>query len=167
MPCGLAARDSTRTEAGFPLYGQELEGDHRISPIEAGYGSFVRFHKPFFIGRRPLLDHHLKAERSVVRVKMLAKGIRAVRPSFPVFNLEGENIGSVTSSVLVEGLQHGLALIDKGYNIEGDKIAISLLPPEKTKDYSEDREKGKDYEEAEILPRFMNEEEKGLTPKKM
>jgi glycine cleavage system T protein len=74
-PCGLGARDSTRTEAGFPLYGNELAGEHDIDPVEAGYGSFVRFHKPFFIGRKPLFERHIKLTRAVVRFNMLSKGM--------------------------------------------------------------------------------------------
>jgi len=165
-PCGLGARDSTRTEAGFPLYGQELAGEHDINPIEAGYGSFVRFHKPFFIGREVLLKKHFDLKRAVVRFRMLSKGIRAIRPGYAVYNLQGEAIGSVTSCVLVEGVQHGMALIEKKYDKEGERINISLLPPEKiVKD--KPGEKGKDHEEAETLPRFMMPVEEGATPKKI
>jgi glycine cleavage system T protein len=165
-PCGLGARDSTRTEAGFPLYGQELAGEHDINPIEAGYGSFVRFHKPFFIGREFLLKKHLDLKRAVVRFRMLSKGIRAIRPGYVVYNPKGEVIGSVTSCVLVEGVQHGLALIEKKYDKEGERINISLLPSEKTVK-GKPGEKGKDYEEAEILLRFMLPVEEGATPKKI
>jgi glycine hydroxymethyltransferase len=166
-PAGLGARDSTRTEAGFPLYGHELEGEHGVDPIESGYGSFVRFHKPFFIGRKELLERHLKTNRAVVRFKMKEKGIRAVRPRHFVFSVQGENIGSVTSCVLVEGLQYGLALIDKKYNVEGESLIVSLKPIEKATDEVLKGIKGKDYGEAEILPRFMNEMDMGGTPKKM
>ena len=41
QPCGLACRDSTRTEAGLPLYGHELAGPFDISPAGAGFG-FLR-----------------------------------------------------------------------------------------------------------------------------
>ncbi|UCE75043.1 MAG: glycine cleavage system aminomethyltransferase GcvT [Methanomassiliicoccales archaeon] len=166
-PCGLGARDSTRTEAGFPLYGHELAGEHDIDPIEAGYGSFVKFHKPFFIGRKEQFKRFLGWKRSVVRFRMRAKGIRAIRPGYVVYNSQKEKIGTVTSSVLVEGLQHGQAIIDKEYAIEGEGIMISLVSPEKAKEAEGKLEKGKDYEEAEILPRFMMEMEPQEIPSKV
>ncbi|UCG69233.1 MAG: glycine cleavage system aminomethyltransferase GcvT, partial [Thermoplasmata archaeon] len=166
-PCGLGARDSTRTEAGFPLHSHELAGEHDIDPIEAGYGSFVKFHKPFFIGRKEQLNRFLDLKRAVVRFRMKSKGIRAIRPDYHVYNTKGEKIGSVTSCVLVEGIQHGMALIKKKYDVEGDWILVSLLPPEKIKKKVGTLEKGKDYEEAEILPRFMMEMELDETPSKI
>ena len=51
----MGARDSTRTESGFPLYGHELAGDLNITPIEAVYGGFVKLHKPFVIGKKALV----------------------------------------------------------------------------------------------------------------
>jgi glycine cleavage system T protein len=165
-PCGLGARDSTRTEAGFPLYGNELSGDHDIDPVEAGYGSFVRFHKPFFIGRKPLFERHLKTARAVIRFRMLSKGIRAIRPNYPVYNLNGEDIGLVTSCTLIEGIQVGMALIDCNYAKEEEHINVSLVSPDRVKEDSE-KQKGKDYEEAEIIPRFMMEIDEGDTPKKI
>jgi glycine cleavage system T protein len=165
-PCGLGARDSTRTEAGFPLYGNELAGEDDIDPVEAGYGSFVRFHKPFFIGRAPLLKRHFETKRAVVRFMMQAKGIRAIRPKYPVYNLEGEKIGSVTSCTLVEGIQVGMALIDKKHANEGDRLNISLVSPDRINGLKP-KEKGKDYEIAEIICRFMMEIEEGDIPKKI
>ena len=44
-PCGLAARDSLRIEAGLPLYGHELEGDLNMNPADAGFGSYVKLYK--------------------------------------------------------------------------------------------------------------------------
>ena len=50
---GLASRDSLRLEAGFPLYGHELSLD--ISPLQAGIGWAVKWHKDDFLGKNALL----------------------------------------------------------------------------------------------------------------
>lgn len=109
QPAGLAARDSTRTEAGFPLYGHELAGDHVIDPIEAGYGSFVKFHKPFFIGRRALLEYKDRGKRKIVRFR--AKKGRKFEHGDPVFDSAGNEIGVVTSGTVVGNALLGLALV--------------------------------------------------------
>ncbi len=50
---GLGARDSLRLEAGYPLYGHELNED--LSPVAAGLGWTVKLQKPGgFIGRDAL-----------------------------------------------------------------------------------------------------------------
>lgn len=42
-PCGLGARDSLRLEAGFPLYGHELNDD--LTPLDVNLGFFVPKHR--------------------------------------------------------------------------------------------------------------------------
>jgi aminomethyltransferase len=51
-PCGLAARDILRIEAGLPLHGHEM--DETISPVEAGLMRFVKMDKREFIGRESI-----------------------------------------------------------------------------------------------------------------
>jgi aminomethyltransferase len=51
-PAGLAARDTLRTEAGYPLHGQDLSLD--ISPVQAGSGWAVGWKKPGFWGREKM-----------------------------------------------------------------------------------------------------------------
>ena len=75
-PCGLAARDSTRTEAGLPLYGHELAGPMALSPADAGFGSYVKTWKPFFIGRGSYISQENARNRSIVRFRMNEKGVR-------------------------------------------------------------------------------------------
>lgn len=130
VPAGLGSRDSTRCEAGLPLYGHELAGDYDIDPIEAGYGYFVKFHKPFFIGRKPLLERWLKPrKKKVVRFRITTKMPRTVKPGDPVVERSGRFIGHVTSCVLVEGKQIGLALVDESYSRVNSRIAVFPLPP--------------------------------------
>jgi glycine hydroxymethyltransferase len=127
-PCGLAARDSTRTEAGLPLYGHELAGPFDIDPIEAGFPGYVKYLKPFFIGRDRLLARDLKRKRELIRWRMNHKGVRRPNTGDPVVNKRGQVIGHVTScSIDVEGYLLGLAIVDRRYTEEGTPIGIFVL----------------------------------------
>jgi len=127
-PAGLAARDSTRTEAGLPLYGHELAGPFDISPIEAGFPGYVKYHKPFFVGRDALLAREDSRTREVIRFRVNEKGVRRPHTGDPVVNRKGQQIGYVTScSIDVEGYLLGLAIVEKRYNVPGTPIAIFPL----------------------------------------
>jgi len=127
-PAGLGARDSTRTEAGLPLYGHELAGPFNISPVEAGFAGYVKYHKPFFVGRDALLAREKGREREVVRFRVAGKGVRRPQTGDPVVNRRGQLIGHVTScSIDVEGYLVGLAIVKKQYNVPGTAIAIFPL----------------------------------------
>jgi glycine hydroxymethyltransferase len=125
-PVGLGARDSLRIEAGLPLYGHELAGALNLSPVEAGFGPYVKFHKPFFIGRRALLEKAKSITREVVRFKMLSKGVRIAKPEDPVASSRTQRIiGALTScAVDQDGFQVGMACIDRKFSREGLRIEI-------------------------------------------
>ena len=127
LPCGLAARDSTRTEAGFPLYGHEFAGPHDIDPFEADYGSYVKLHKPFFIGRKPSVVAYRERKRSIVRFETEA-GARRVQGGASVLDRNGAMIGLVTSCVSLGETQIGLALIERTRLDPGTSIGV-LNPP--------------------------------------
>ncbi len=130
-PCGLAARDSTRIEAGLPLYGHELAGEYHITPSEAGFSAYVKLHKPFFVGRRHALESELGRSREVVRFRVNESGTRALRPGDPVVNKRGQYIGRVTSCTLVGGRQLGLAIVEKRYNQPNTEIGVFPMPLDK------------------------------------
>ena len=53
-PCGLGARDTLRTEMGYPLHGNDLSPE--ITPVQARVGWAVGWNKPAFWGRDALLQ---------------------------------------------------------------------------------------------------------------
>ncbi len=127
---GLGARDSTRAEAGLPLYGHELAGELGIDPVEAGYAAFVRFHKPFFAGRTVLLERLRQRERQVVRFRVDEQPARPIRPGSPIANARGDIVGTVTSAVFVtQSVEVGLGLIGRRHADVGARLAIYALPP--------------------------------------
>jgi glycine hydroxymethyltransferase len=128
-PCGLACRDSTRIEAGLPLYGHELAGPLEISPLEAGFAGYVKLHKPFFIGRDRLSMEELARTREIVRWRVEKKGVRRPDLEDPVVDRNGKVIGSVTSCSLdSEGFLNGMALVDRKYTDPGSEIGIFVFP---------------------------------------
>ena len=125
-PVGLGARDSLRTEAGLPLHGHELAGLHNISPVEAGFGPYVKLHKAFFIGRNALIQKMRVSKMAVARFRMLSRGVRIAKPGDIVISGRTQRmIGHVTScAVNGEGFQIGMAYVDAQYAREDVRVGI-------------------------------------------
>lgn len=161
-PAGLAARDAARMEAGLPLHGHEVAGPHRIFPVEAGYGAFVKLHKPFFIGRKPSVEKELNYSMCVVRFQLRERNVRAIRHGDPVVNLRGECIGYVTSAGQISGFQLGMAYIRRAYAKEGERLGIFPLPRGASAEWTsrpitelELGDRVPTHLEATVLPRFL------------
>ncbi|MHA1479831.1 MAG: glycine cleavage system aminomethyltransferase GcvT [Candidatus Thorarchaeota archaeon] len=125
-PCGLGARDSTRLEAGFVLYGHEL--DEETSPIEARISYAVKFKvEPHYIGYDVVRSH--KKEKTIRKTRigltMIDRGIP--REHYSV-SFNGEVIGETTSGgmspISKKGI--GLAYVKPGIVQEGDTIEIDI-----------------------------------------
>ena len=130
QPTGLAARDSTRTEAGLPLYGHELEGHFGISPAGARFAGYVKLHKPYFIGRSAYMRVEAARSMEVTRFRMNDRGVRMPKTGDPVINKKGQAIGYVTSAAVdVDGIILGLAYVQSRYAKPGDEIGIFNVPP--------------------------------------
>ena len=128
LPCGLASRDSTRTEAGLPLYGHELAGPHGVNPFEAGFGPYVKLHKAFFVGRKHSVAAYTGQTREIVRFAVDAPGARPIRGGASVIDRSGAFLGRVTSAVSLGETQVGLALLEKRGTAPGTPITV-LNPP--------------------------------------
>jgi glycine hydroxymethyltransferase len=129
QPTGLAARDSTRTEAGLPLYGHELAGPFDISPSGAGFAGYVKLHKPYFIGRAAHMAREDTRTMQVVRFRMNDRGVRMPKTGDPVISKKGQAIGYVTSAAVdVDGVILGLAYVGSRYAKPGEEIGVYALP---------------------------------------
>jgi aminomethyltransferase len=122
--CGLGARDTLRTEMGYPLHGHELSLD--ISPVEASASWAVGWNKETFIGSEVLLSQkNGSSERKSVAIKSLDRGIP--RAGMSVKNSRGNVIGVVTSGTFSPTLKHGiaLALVSKDVAV-GDQLIVDV-----------------------------------------
>jgi glycine hydroxymethyltransferase len=115
-PCGLAARDSTRTEAGLPLYGHELAGPLGLNPADAGFASYVKTWKPFFVGKAAYVAHEAQREAMVTRFRLNARGARPPQQGDPLVDDRGRVVGVVTSCAIdSEGYQLGQAYLKQDF----------------------------------------------------
>ncbi|MBP7686990.1 MAG: serine hydroxymethyltransferase [Thermoflexales bacterium] len=133
-PIGLGARDSLRTEAGLPLYGHELAGPLNLLPNEAGFASYVKTFKPFFVGRTPYVAHLPVTKMENARFRMNDKNTRVPKGAANiemggdmdyVVDKRGRVIGRVLScAVDIDGYMTGQALVELKYAVEGTPIGI-------------------------------------------
>ena len=122
--CGLGARDTLRTEMGYPLHGHELSLN--ISPIEASASWAVGWKKDRFLGSDVLVSQkNGSADRKSVAIKSLDRGIP--RAGMRVKNAKGEIIGEITSGTFSPTLKHGiaLALVSKEIAV-GDQLIVDV-----------------------------------------
>ncbi|PZS19349.1 MAG: glycine cleavage system aminomethyltransferase GcvT [Pseudonocardiales bacterium] len=126
MPAGLGARDTLRTEMGYPLHGQDLT--MQISPLQARAGWAVGWKKDAFWGREALsAERAAGPDRLLWGIQALERGIP--RPHMTVLAPDGAPIGEVTSGTFSPTckLGIGLALISSAAGVgEGDEVAIDV-----------------------------------------
>ncbi|MFN8372852.1 MAG: glycine cleavage system aminomethyltransferase GcvT [Anaerolineae bacterium] len=124
-PCGLASRDSLRTEAGLPLYGHELEGFLKLNPADAGFSAYVKLSKPFFVGKSAFVQHEQTRDAEIVRFRLDNKGVRPPHQGDPLVDKRGRVVGIVTScSIDSEGYQLGQAYLKDDYTADGTQLAV-------------------------------------------
>ena len=123
--CGLGARDSLRTEAGLPLYGHEMGGELNLGVAEAGFGTYVKTYKPWFIGRAAFLAREKNRKGVVARFRFNEKGVRVAHLGDPVLDQKGRVIGAVTScSIDSDGYLTGQAFVEQNLALEGTAVMI-------------------------------------------
>lgn len=129
VPAGLGARDSTRVEAGLPLFGHELAGKLGISPREAGYGFVVRLHVPFFVGRDPHMELAARSRRHILRLR--GQGRKTLRAGHTIVDVSGRAVGQVTSFAYVhEDLTFiALACVQEAFRPDVGEVVTGVRVP--------------------------------------
>jgi aminomethyltransferase len=122
--CGLGARDTLRTEMGYPLHGQDLS--LAITPNEARVGWAVGWRKPAFWGREVLLAERERGPGRALRgLEALDRGIP--RAHMAVLDASGAVVGEVTSGTFSPTLRVGIALALVRPDIDtGDEVSVDV-----------------------------------------
>jgi aminomethyltransferase len=141
IPCGLAARDTLRLEAGMPLYGHELTEE--TTPFDAGLGRVVHFGtsddpRGDFIGRGSLESAAERTRRwaadpgsapndARTLVGLAGEGKRSPRAGYSVLGETGV-VGEVTSGAPSPTLGHPIAMayVHPRYSTPDTAIGIDV-----------------------------------------
>ena len=124
LVCGLGARDTLRTEMGYPLHGHELSLD--ITPVQASATWAIGWDKESFIGSEFLRKEKANQPlRRSVGVKSLDRGIP--RGHMQVKNSAGDLLGEVTSGTFSPTLKVGIGIALLSSNVKiGDQLVIDV-----------------------------------------
>lgn len=123
-PCGLGARDTLRIEAGYPLYGHEI--DDNTSPVEALLMWAVSLTKGNFIGREPIAK--LKSQKPARKLLGLKSDQRMQpRQGYTLFS-NGERIGAITSGTFspAHNITLAMAYIESSAATPGNIVQIQV-----------------------------------------
>jgi aminomethyltransferase len=124
LPCGLAARNTLRLEAGMALYGHEI--DETTTLLEANLGWICKLNKGDFVGREALARQKEEGvKRRLVGFEMIERGI--ARDNQDVF-VDGQRVGRVTSGSPAPYLKKniGFVYVPVEHANEGQEIHIDV-----------------------------------------
>lgn len=124
LPCGLAARNTLRLEAGMALYGNDI--DETTTLLEANLGWICKLDKGDFIGRDALTRQKEEGiKRKLVGFEVTERGIARDHQDVVV---EGQRVGQVTSGSPAPFLKKniGLAYVPVTYASVGQAIQIDV-----------------------------------------
>ena len=124
LPCGLAARNTLRLEAGMCLYGHEI--DETTTLLEANLGWITKLNKGDFIGRKPLLKQkETGVRRKLVGFEVVDRGIARDGQDIVI---DGQRVGCVTSGSPAPFVKKniGMAYVPVEFASVGQAIEIDV-----------------------------------------
>ena len=124
LPCGLAARNTLRLEAGMALYGHEI--DETTTLLEANLGWICKLSKGEFIGREALAKQkEAGVTKRLAGFEVTERGI--ARDNQEVL-VEGQRVGRVTSGSPAPFLKKniGMAYLPVEFTNAGQEIQVDV-----------------------------------------
>ena len=136
LACGLGARDTLRTEMGYPLHGQDISLD--VTPLQGRVGWAVGWKKEAFWGRDVLLAEKEAGPTRVLR-GLVATGRGIPRPGMSVSLTPDVLLGEITSGTFSPTLKKGIGLAllpsfvaadaEVGVDVRGRREIFQLTKP--------------------------------------
>jgi aminomethyltransferase len=136
LPAGLGARDTLRTEMGYPLHGQDISPD--VTPNEGRLGWAVGWKKDAFWGRDVLTAERAEGPKRTLR-GLRATGRGIPRPHMSVSLTPDVLLGEVTSGTFSPTLRTGIGLAllpsfvdpdaEVGVDVRGRREVFQLVRP--------------------------------------
>jgi aminomethyltransferase len=123
-PIGLGARDTLRLEAGYCLYGNDI--DKTTNTIEAGLGWITKPKKGEFNGK-PKVDSELANGSARKLVGFIVNGRLVARHGYEIYS-DGNKIGHVTSGSMSPclGKNIGLGYVETKFSAPGSMLKIKV-----------------------------------------
>lgn len=122
IPCGLGARDTLRIEAGYPLYGHEI--DESINPFEANLGWVIKFNKDIFLGKNVLENLKNEPQRKIISGFIL-NGKSVLRNGIKIYSSSNE-AGFITSGTFSFTLNQPIGIGYIEQNFLNDELHVSI-----------------------------------------
>jgi aminomethyltransferase len=107
LPCGLGARDTLRTEMGYPLHGQDISLD--VTPNQARLGWAVGWKKDAFWGKDVLVAEKEAGPKRLLR-GLVAVGRGIPRPGMTVSLTPDVLLAEITSGTFSPTLKKGIGM---------------------------------------------------------
>jgi aminomethyltransferase len=124
QPCGLGARDTLRTEMGYPLHGQDISME--ITPVQARLGWAIGWKKDAFWGKAKL-EAERQAGPKVTLRGLVAQGRGIPRPHMSVRLTRDLPIGEITSGTFSPTRKLGVALALISSQVEeGAEVSVDV-----------------------------------------
>ncbi|WP_223671221.1 glycine cleavage system aminomethyltransferase GcvT [Kangiella shandongensis] len=123
-PCGLAARDTLRLEAGMNLYGHDM--DETVSPLEANMGWTIAWEpeERDFVGRKALVEQKANGiPRKLIGLVLEGKGIMREGQDVVV---NDDVVGVVTSGTMSPTTSKSIAMARVQRSVDAEEVLVQV-----------------------------------------